>query len=186
MTGQLRKSSSVTCSPAIDNADAEEHGDLMQPRLASYPVDATSRKQAVNQTARLDALQRVEMFRGLSKRNLIRIDQLSVVRTAYEGEVVVTEGDTGTEMMIVLDGRASVRRGSRKLGELSRGEVFGEMALLDDQTRSATVTAIEPMRMLAISGPAFRKLLTKVPILTEAVLSSLSSRLRAANAAADL
>lgn len=157
----------------------------MQPKLTSYPVDGKAGKQAVNQPARLNALRRVEMFQGLSKRNLVRIDQLSSIKKAHKGEIVVVEGDTGSDMMIVLDGRASVTRGRRKLGELGNGEVFGEMALLDDQTRSATVTALEPMRMFAISGPAFRKLLPKVPALTDAVLSTLSSRLRAANAAAD-
>ena len=158
----------------------------MQPRLTGYGVDPSIRKQELNQAARLKALGRVGLFAGLSKRNLIRIDQLGQVKTARKGDVVVAQGDKGTDMMIVIDGSASVTRGRRKLGELSPGQVFGEMALLDEQPRSATVTALEPMRMLAISGPAFRKLLPKVPRLTEAVLSTLSTRLREANAANDL
>ena len=84
------------------------------------------------------------------------------------------------------DGFEQVRKGTRKLTELAAGQVFGEMALLDNQTRSATVTALEPMRMLVIPGPAFRKLLAKVPGLTDALLATLSARLREADAAADL
>ena len=114
------------------------------------------------------------------------IDRVSEVRSAFTGDVVVAQGDVGTEMMIVLEGKASVTRGNRKLNELSAGQIFGEMALLDNQTRSATVTALEPMRMLVIPGPAFRKLLTKVPGLTDALLATLSARLREADAAADL
>lgn len=158
----------------------------MQPKHTGYPVDPSFRKQALNQSARIEALGRVSLFKGLSKRNLIRIDQLALVRTAYKDEIVMKQGDPGDEMMIVLQGRASVSRGRRKLGEVAQGQCFGEMALLDDQPRSATVVAQEPMRMLAIPGPAFRKLLTKVPPLTEALLSSLSTRLREANAALDL
>jgi CRP-like cAMP-binding protein len=87
--------------------------------------------------------------------------------------------------MVVLEGSAAVTRGSHKLGVLSVGQVFGEMALLDDQPRSATVKALEPMRMLVIPGPAFRRLLTTVPGLSDALLATLSMRLREANAAAE-
>ena len=89
--------------------------------------------------------------------------------------------------MVVLDGRASVTRGTRKLNELSVGQVLGEMSLLDNQPRSATVTAVEPMRMLVIHGPEFRKLMNKVPGLTDALLATLCARrLREALAATDL
>lgn len=157
----------------------------MGPRLTNYPVDNSVRRSSVTQAARIKALGKVEMFEGLSKRNLTKIAQLSTVRKTHKDEILVVEGQKGSEMMIVLDGRAVVRRGKRKLGELGPGEVFGEMALLDDQPRSATVTALEPMRLLEVSGPAFRKMLPMVPSLTEAVLAGLSKRLRDANAIAD-
>jgi CRP/FNR family transcriptional regulator, cyclic AMP receptor protein len=158
----------------------------MPTQTRSYPVDTRFQKPNVSQTARLEALRHVGLFQGVSKRSLVLIDRLSVVRTVLPGEVLVAEGDTGSDMMVVLDGKASVTRGTRKLTELSVGQAIGEMALLDNQPRSATVTALEPMRILAINGPAFRKLLSKVPGLTEALLATLCSRLREANAADQL
>lgn len=157
----------------------------MQPRLTGYAIDSGGRTQALNQQRRIAALGQVELFKGMSKRSLIRIDQIATMRTARKGDVVMTAGDPGNEMIVVLEGRASVTRGRRKLGECSPGQCVGEMALLDNQPRSATVVAIEPMRMLVIPGSAFRKVLSKVPSLTEALLSTLSARLREANAAGD-
>jgi CRP/FNR family transcriptional regulator, cyclic AMP receptor protein len=158
----------------------------MPPQLTGYPVDNRFSSSPITQPTRLDALRKVSMFKGVSKRNLVLIDRLSEVRSASTGEVVFAQGDVGTEMMVVLDGKASVTRGQRELTQLSGGQLFGEMALLDSQTRSATVTAVEPMRMLVIPGPAFRKLLTKVPALNDAVLATLSTRLREADAVPDL
>ena len=158
----------------------------MAPQMTGYPVDTRFSRPPITQPTRLDALRKVGFFSGLSKRSLVMIDRVSEVRSAFTGDVVVAQGDVGTEMMVVLEGKAGVTRGNRKLTELSTGQVFGEMALLDNQTRSATVTALEPMRMLVIPGPAFRKLLTKVPGLADALLATLSARLREADAAADL
>jgi CRP-like cAMP-binding protein len=155
-------------------------------QMSGYPVDTRFRKETVTQTVRLDALRGVALFQGLSKRNLGLIDKLSFVRTVPAGEAIVAQGDPGNEMMILLDGSASVKRGNRKLRELGVGDVCGEMALLDDQPRSATVTALEPTRLLVVAGPEFRKLLAKVPALSESLLVSLSKRLRAADAKADL
>ena len=158
----------------------------MPPQLTGYPVDNRFSRPPITQPTRLDALRKVGLFKGVSKRNLVLIDRLSEVRSAFTGDVVFAQGEVGTEMMVVLEGKASVTRGDRELSQVSVGQMFGEMALLDSQTRSATVTALEPMRMLVIPGPAFRKLLTKVPALTEAVLATLSIRLREADAIPDL
>lgn len=157
----------------------------MAQHLTGYPVDNRFRKETVTQADRLEALRHVGLFQGVSKRSLVLIDRVSIVRTVPTGEVVVAQGDPGVEMMVVLDGSAAVTRGKRKLRELGVGQVFGEMSLLDDEPRSATVTASEPLRMLVIDGRAFRKLLAKVPGLSESMLATLSRRLRAADAAGD-
>ncbi len=98
----------------------------------------------------------------------------------------MAQGERGSDAMVVLDGSAAVTRGHRKLKVLTVGDVFGEMTLLDDQPRSATVKALEPMRVIVIHGPAFRKLMHQIPGLTDALLATLSARLREANAAADV
>ena len=158
----------------------------MAQQLTGYPIDNRFRKETVTQAERLEALRHVGLFQGVSKRSLVHIDRLSTVRTVSAGEVVVAEGDPGHEMMVVLDGSAAVTRGKRKLRELGVGAVFGEMSLLDHEPRSATVTALEPTRLVVIDGRAFRKLLSKVPGLSESLLTTLCRRLRAADNAADL
>lgn len=139
----------------------------------------------MKQTVRLDALRHVGLFKGLSKRSLVKIDQMSEVRPVAKGEVIVAQGEAGSDTMVVLEGSATVSRGKRKVSQLTVGHVFGEMALLDRQPRSATVTADEPMQLLVIHGPEFRKLLTKVPGLADSLLATLSSRLREAHAIND-
>ena len=154
--------------------------------MTGYPMDSRFASKPVPQTVRIDALRKVGLFKGMSKRSLVRIDQVSVVRTALKDDILVAQGERGSDAMVVLDGSAAVTRGDRKLKVLKVGDVFGEMALLDDQPRSATVRAVEPMRLIVIHGPAFRKLMHQIPGLTDALLATLSARLREANAAADL
>lgn len=154
----------------------------MAPGVSSYPVDSRVKTPAVKQTVRLEALRHVGLFTGLSKRSLVKIDQASEVRSFMAGQIIVAQGEAGTDAMVILNGSVRVARGKRTLSELGVGQVFGEMALLDRQPRSATVTALEPTQVLVIHGPAFRKLLGKVPGLADSLLSTLSKRLRDAQA----
>jgi CRP-like cAMP-binding protein len=159
----------------------------MLPKVTGYPLDPAVRsRRRPSQASRIEALRRVPLFAGLSTRNLARIDGISRVAFASTGRVIIEEGAPGDELMVVLDGRASVRRGDRTIAECGPGQWFGEMALLDDQPRSATVVADEPMRLLTISRKDFRKLLTKAPRLAETLLASLSTRIRELQAAAEL
>ena len=158
---------------------------VMQPKHGSYAIDPSARKRDAKQSVRVEALGHVALFKDLSKRNLTRIDQIGYVKHLRAGDVLMTQGDPGNEMMVVIDGRAAVRRGKRKIGECGPGQCLGEMALLDKEPRSATVVALEPMRLVVIPGTDFRKLLAKMPRLTEGLLSAMSARLREANAAGD-
>ena len=159
----------------------------MQPRLTNYPVDPKFRDRGgPTQAVRIKALGKVALFKDLSRRNLARIDRISRVKYAITGDVLVEQGDPADDMIVVLDGRASVSRGRRTIDECGPGHCFGEMALLDSQPRSATVTALEPMRLLVIPGTEFRKLLPAAPRLAEALLATLSLRLREAHAVADI
>jgi CRP/FNR family cyclic AMP-dependent transcriptional regulator len=158
----------------------------VQPRVTGYLIDDRFRdRPRPNQDRRIGALGGVALFKGLSRRNLTRIDRIAFLKFAQEGDVLLKQGDPGDVMMVVLDGCASVSRGKRKLGECTPGQCFGEMALLDNQPRSASVVALDSMRLVVVPGAEFRKLLPKVPHLAEALLSTLSTRLREANAAAD-
>jgi CRP/FNR family transcriptional regulator, cyclic AMP receptor protein len=159
----------------------------MQPRLTGYPIDQRfSGRPKPTQDARIQALARVALFRDLSRRNLARINRVSKVVYAHAGDVLMEQGGKGTEMIVVLEGRASVQRGTRTIAECGAGDCLGEMSLLDNEPRSATVTALEPMRLLTISSGDFKKLLPSAPRLAEALLATMSRRLRDAHEIAEL
>ncbi|GAB4452409.1 MAG: hypothetical protein Kow0031_34830 [Anaerolineae bacterium] len=111
--------------------------------------------------------------------------QLLEEKNYTAGEVVFKEGDQGNAMFIVWSGRVAVVKGDLEyptlLGYRGVGEVVGEMALLEDEPRSASVVAIENVRLLRITRDNFELLLSQNPRLGLSIVSTLSARLRAAD-----
>ncbi|MEO8189616.1 MAG: cyclic nucleotide-binding domain-containing protein [Acidobacteriota bacterium] len=105
---------------------------------------------------------------------------------AAAGETILREGDTGREMYIVEQGRVEVVHGEsgneRQLGVLEAGDFFGEMAILDDQPRGATVRALTACRLLRIDAATFDRMLREYPEIAVRMLRKLSARLRQASA----
>jgi CRP-like cAMP-binding protein len=101
------------------------------------------------------------------------------------GELVFAEGEPGNAMFIIRSGRVVVLKGSLDaptvLGYRSAGEIIGEMALLENEPRSASVVALEPVRVLSITRSNFEQLIGQNPALGLSILSTLSARLRAAD-----
>lgn len=107
-----------------------------------------------------------------------------------QGHIVFQENNPGNSMHIIWSGRAVVVKGSFQsptiLGYRSAGDIIGEMALLEDQTRSASIVAVEDMRTLQIQRQDFEKLLTTAPSLCLKILKTLSARLRVSDDARKL
>jgi CRP/FNR family transcriptional regulator, cyclic AMP receptor protein len=140
--------------------------------------------------ARPNRDQKVELLRGVSlfstcrKGELKRIASLVDQVEAPAGKVLAREGAVGREFFVIVEGRAKATRGSRKLASLRRGSFFGEMSLLDDGPRSATVTAETDMQLLVLSSRSFASLIAGNPAVSRKLLRGLAERLRAAQAAA--
>ncbi len=134
----------------------------------------------------VDFLKHVRLFEDLDKKSLEAIANSAVEQSYQPGEDVVKQGDTGVGAFIIRSGRVEVvqERGgtSERIGELKAGDVFGEMALLDEFPRSATVRAIEPTTCLGIQRWHFRGILESHPQLALALLPVLTRRLRSAEA----
>ena len=101
-------------------------------------------------SATMDALKQVPMFRDLNKKALERLERIARQRTFNAGDVIVKEGDEGVGFFLITGGRVAVTKDGHELSTLSTDQFFGEMALLDNYRRSATVTATEPTKCLAM------------------------------------
>lgn len=124
------------------------------------------------------ALSRVPLLSGIDRRNLERLARQFRERTFPEGSSVTREGDTGVGFFVIVEGSASVTVGDDLRASLSAGDAFGEMALLDDGPRSATVIAATDLRCLALSPWDFRPFVEENPTVAWAMLQTLAKRLR--------
>jgi CRP-like cAMP-binding protein len=126
-----------------------------------------------------ERLAQVPMFAACSTRELHHVSRLATEIHVEAGRELTVEGRAGHEFLIVLDGRATVRAGGVAVATLTAGDYFGEIALLDDGPRTATVVAETPMTLAVVGQREFSALLDEVPGLARQVLRGLAHRLRA-------
>lgn len=130
----------------------------------------------------VDILEKVPLFTSLDRRDLMTLAASARERQYQPGEDLVRQGDTGVGLFILTSGRVRVtqsRQGQQyDLGVLDHNQVFGEISLLDDLPRTATVTAIEPCSVIIVPIWDFRAALRENPTMALALLSSLSQRIR--------
>jgi CRP-like cAMP-binding protein len=129
------------------------------------------------------ALGRSPLFKDLSRAELVELAKVTEDLEVNEGKVLAREGEIGSEFFVIVDGEASVTKGGREMRRLSGGDFFGEIALISEEARrTATVTAITPLRFFVLTRQAFRGLLAHHPDIEEKVLEALEERVRATEA----
>ena len=121
-------------------------------------------------------LKDVPFFSSLSKRDLTTVAQQMEEIDIPEGKELVREGDFGHEFFLIVDGTAEVVRGGERIAERGPGDFFGEMALLDEERRTATVTATSPMRALVMTRQSFRALDQSAPGIHATVAEAIEAR----------
>jgi CRP-like cAMP-binding protein len=129
--------------------------------------------------ANLDTLAQVPLFSGLGRRELNRIAEAMTERTFPAGEVVTTEGEPGVGFFVIEEGRARVTMHGDVVGELGGGDHFGEIALLAETPRAATITAETDLRCYGMTSWDFRKIVERNGELAWSLLSSIARRLYA-------
>ncbi len=134
-----------------------------------------------------DLFSKVSLFEGLAPADRIALTRAATLRSYRRGERIVTQGQSGDSFFILVKGRVSVSILSPEgreivLSTLAAGDHFGEMALLDDAPRSASVTALERSELAVLTRDAFFELLKGNFVLSRALLAAYSRRLRHANA----
>jgi len=137
-------------------------------------------------TSRIEAVCALPMFQHLSYREQVAVLAVARPRTYAAGQTVVKQGESGSEMFVILEGKLVVERDGVKIAELGPGGHFGEMSIVDDAHRSASVKAVTRAEVLSIGQIELNGLMRVEPVLGVKVLWSivqvLSSRLRTASA----
>jgi CRP-like cAMP-binding protein len=100
------------------------------------------------------------------------------IQTFDAGETIFTEGSTGREMYVVLEGTVDIRVGNKTLDVTGPGGVFGEMALIDSSTRSATAIAKDDCTLAIVDERQFLRMAERTPLFTLNVMQILADRLR--------
>ena len=124
-----------------------------------------------------ERLAEVPLFEGLSKKQLRRISSLMTRIDRPTGQVLTTEGHPGSEFFIVRDGEVEVRQGDRVVATRGAGDYVGEIALLDQRPRTATVVATTPVSVEVLNRREFVSLLAEAPELTEQIMATMARRL---------
>jgi len=127
-------------------------------------------------------LAQVPLFAGLTERNLKVLANSLKERSFGEGETIAAEGKSGVGFFVIVEGEAAVSVDGKERTTLRAGDHFGELALIDDGARTATVTAKTRLRCYAMTSWEFRPLVQENTTVAWHLLENLAKRLRAADA----
>jgi CRP/FNR family transcriptional regulator, cyclic AMP receptor protein len=128
----------------------------------------------------VDALRQVPLFQDFDDDDLERLARQMKERTFPEGAAVTTEGDTGAGFFVIAEGNATVSVAGEQKTTLGPGDHFGEIALIDEGVRSASITAATDLRCFGLTPWEFRPFVEEHPRVAWALLKTLAQRLRSA------
>ena len=132
---------------------------------------------ALRRDAKVELLKRVPLFSGCSKGELRELAKSADELDIREGTVLTREGRSGREFFVLIDGTAQVTQSGKKVADLKGGDWFGEIALITNSPRTATVTATSPADVLVITDRRFRSVVETMPSIALKVLASVGERL---------
>ena len=120
----------------------------------------------------------VPIFSELSKKELTSIANAAKEVSHREGATLAREGDSGVGFFLILDGVAEVKVGGHHVRDMSRGDFFGEISLLEGGPRTATVSAATEIRLLALTAWVFQRIVAQNPKIASKMLKVMAQRLR--------
>ena len=126
-----------------------------------------------------ERLARIPLFEGLSKRQLSQVSSLMTPLDLKAGKVLARQGEVGREFLILLEGQVEVARDGKIIAVRGPGDFIGEIALLDNRPRTATVTARTDVVVEVLNGGEFASLLAEAPELSAQVMATMARRLAA-------
>jgi CRP/FNR family transcriptional regulator, cyclic AMP receptor protein len=126
---------------------------------------------------KVELIRHAPLFAHVSKRQLEQIAQIADEIDLREGKEMTKQGSRGREFFVLLEGNADVKKNGRRINTLGPGDFFGEIALVSDTPRTASVIATSSVRALVITDRSFKRLMSDSPEIQERVLSALAARL---------
>jgi CRP-like cAMP-binding protein len=129
----------------------------------------------LHKNAKVEAMAKVPLFANVSKRDLERVARLADELDFPEGKTLIREGERGYECFVLLEGEVEVTRRGQRVPRQG-GDVFGELALVCDVPRTATVTTASPVRTLVLGQREFRTLMQEHPAIQTKILERLAER----------
>ena len=127
---------------------------------------------------KVDLIASVPLFKGLGGKELEQIAQLVDEVDIPAGKVLMRQGETGAEMFVIATGSFRVERNGRFIRDVGPGITIGEMALLSEGPRTATITANEPSRILLAAHREFHQLMEEHPAIRLKILEGLAAKIR--------
>ena len=121
-------------------------------------------------------LKDVSFFSSISEQDLAAVAEQADEVSVTAGSVLAREGDVGDKFFVIESGTAEVTRGGEPVAKLGAGDFFGEIALIREERRTATVTATSPMVLIVMTGSSFRSLDSSIPEVRETVSKALTER----------
>jgi CRP/FNR family cyclic AMP-dependent transcriptional regulator len=129
------------------------------------------------QTDKIDVLASVPLFGTLSKKELTTLARLCDEITVAEGTTLMNQGDRAVQAVIILRGTCAVRRNGRKIADLGKGDIAGEIGLVTDQPSNATVKTTGETTLLVLTGRSFSDAMAQMPSMALKVLKVVAARL---------
>ena len=136
----------------------------------------TPRIVRLRKDAKTELISRVPLFAHCSKRELALVAGIADEIDLPEGKELTREGAPAREFFVLVEGNADVLKNGKRINTMKAGDFFGEIALIHDSPRTATVIASSPVRALVVTERNFRRLLDESPEIQRKVLSALAER----------
>ncbi len=131
----------------------------------------------LHRNRKIELLRGVPLFSGCTKKELEQVAMVADELDFGSGKTLIQEGSPGREFFVLVDGTVEIRRKGRKIDTAGPGDFFGEMALLTDQPRNATVTTTSDVDALIVTARNFRGLVENNPLIALKVMRAVADRL---------
>jgi CRP-like cAMP-binding protein len=142
------------------------------------------RRVSVATESKRELLEGVPLFANMRSRDLDSVERLADTVELAAGHVVMRQGETGHDMLVIASGSMKVERNGREIARIGPGDVAGEMSLLSEGARTATVTTLEPTTAVVIGHREFHTLMADSSELRDCILDSVAKKIRRLDEAA--